>query len=93
MKDREDIMEKIEGGTLGDDLFSEAEKCTFALLRQSIIPLWKGSALYREGLRLHGVADIHELRPDRKGSKTGGKSHQEEHQRSPHNTLVHQETT
>ena len=47
MKDREDIMEKIDGGNFPDDLLAQAEKATYELMRHSIIPLWKNTPVPR----------------------------------------------
>jgi len=61
-------MEKIDGGNFPDDLLAQAEKATFELMRHSIIPLWKTTALYREALKEHGVKDIREIKLERKSN-------------------------
>lgn len=62
MKEREEIMEKVEAGKLTDDLLHTAEMNIYDLMRHSIIPMWKGSAFYRDAMKQLKVNDLEELR-------------------------------
>lgn len=70
MKIREEIVERIEAGNFADDLLTQAEKATFVLMKQSVIPMWKNSALFREGLKQHGVKSLNELRVQKTGKSS-----------------------
>jgi len=81
MRDREEIMEKIDAALFSDDLLSTAEKSMTGLMRQSILPLWRASASYREAMKEYKVRDLEELRAQRQSkSKTTSKITFEEFQ-------------
>jgi len=74
MKFREEIMEKIESGEFQDALFMSAEKATFILMKQSILPLWKGTPGYKEALKKRNIKTVRDLRPT-KAQKRRSNSH------------------
>jgi len=67
-------MEKIEAADFNDDMLLKAEKHCYMLIRQSVIPLWKATPLYREAMKQHGVKDLNELRAIKYSKRTHSKS-------------------
>jgi len=61
-------MEKIQAGNLSDDLLDVAEKRIFELMRHSIIPLWKGSLLFRAVMKQANVKTLEEYRQGKKAA-------------------------
>jgi len=76
MKDREEVHERIASGDFSASLYSQVQKRVLTLLRQSILPLWKGTSSFKEALKTLGMKDLNELRVARQqmstrpGSKT-----------------------